>query len=163
MQKKDDKTGKFIKTKGKIARVCVNCGHVDIVFPYYAGRKFCSTKCMGEFRVKNKLLIGENHPNWNGGRSVQRGYVVLSGYRGHPMATSRGHIREHRLVMAAHIGRYLSKNEDVHHINGNKLDSRIENLELLSHSDHISKDNAQKGKKYWGVNAHLHNRNTPRS
>lgn len=45
-----------------------------------------------------------------------------------------GHEFQHRKVMEEHLGRSLLKGETVHHINGDRKDNRIENLELWSTS-----------------------------
>lgn len=46
------------------------------------------------------------------------------------------YIGEHRYVMQRHLGRKLTTNEEVHHINYIKTDNRIENLQVMSKSEH---------------------------
>ena len=54
----------------------------------------------------------------------------------HPNATKSGYVAEHRAVVEKILGRYLKKKEVIHHINGNKHDNRLENLEVMTVSEH---------------------------
>jgi len=56
---------------------------------------------------------------------------------GHPTANPEGYVTEHKVVMEKAIGRYLTTEENVHHINMRKHDNVIGNLALVSSSrDH---------------------------
>ncbi len=66
----------------------------------------------------------------------EHGYIkVCVGYN-HPH-NSKGYVGAHRLVLEAHLGRYLETTEVVHHINEVKTDNRLENLYLCSQEEHV--------------------------
>jgi HNH endonuclease len=95
--------------KGRIL-ICPVCGKsVYLVRSRLArGQKWCSWECSGEAR--------------------KTGHINSNGYK--VITVSGQSVLEHRHVMSAHLGRLLTKDESIHHRNGERADNRIENLEL---------------------------------
>ena len=79
---------------------------------------------------KMPQISGENSVHYKGGRTYRKDGYVLILMPGHPSATrkGKGYIFEHRYVCEAILGRFLDKEETIHHINEVKDDNRPENL-----------------------------------
>ena len=109
---------------------------------YYLKTKHPCEECGSPVNSRARLCLSCAHLKerascWRGGTHVSRGYRYILAQT-HPYATKLGYVYEHRLVMEAHLGRTLLPSEIVHHINGDTLDNRIENLMLFSgQGDHM--------------------------
>lgn len=117
---------------------CLICKKDFKTFPSRIG-KYCSYACNN---VKKPGTFKKGH-KWvgklrsNGRHKQSNGYIALY-VPSHPFRTVRNAVSEHRLVMEKKIGRYLHKDEVIHHINGIRNDNRIENLMLFSsQSEHV--------------------------
>lgn len=85
--------------------------------------------------VERRYATGERHGLWKGYRRIDRtsGYAWLKLSPDDPliaMCNSGGWMLEHRYVMARAIGRPLASHETVHHIDGDKSNNALENLQL---------------------------------
>ena len=97
-----------------------------------------TSNCMSCFKKTKMYSVGSNHNGWKGGRHYDPlGYVLVWIGKDDFFFPMAGHaprancIKEHRLVMARHLGRCLASWEVVHHKNGIRNDNRLDNLQLL--------------------------------
>ena len=139
------------KIKDKIEIICRHCGIKFYTYPSHEERRvFCSRDCKNLSITKN--LSGEKSFQWKGGIKHSRGYVLKSTPL-HPFADNGGYIPEHRLVMESWLREnrpdspyliklgdnlYLSPDYIVHHKNRILEDNRIENLQAMTISEHMS-------------------------
>lgn len=107
-----------------------------------SARKLCKTHYNRWHRHGDPCIVrrgGSQDTKWTGGKYTNRaGYVEVWVSPNDPLRVmarkGKPYVLEHRLIMARHIGRPLTRNETIHHINGNRADNRIENLQLRSGS-----------------------------
>lgn len=87
-----------------------------------------------------------NNPRYKGGKYKNKsGYILIlnpdrfkeSEILRMDKPKNAGYILEHRYLIEKHLGRKLTKNESVHHINGIKDDNRLENLIIVINKMHF--------------------------
>lgn len=122
-------------TKEAVVNTCPVCGKERRLKPSQAHVKHCSRDCQTLGRIKRPT--GEMY----NGRPIK---LDDQGYRmvwepSHPNKSLKGWQYEHRLVAETALGRYLTSEEQVDHINEIKGDNRPENLQVLSVADHSKK------------------------
>lgn len=79
-------------------------------------------------------------------KAHNKGYVLVYVPK-HPNAHLDGYVMFHTVLMERAIGRYLTDNEVVHHINHNRKDNRLENLMLMDKREHMSMHAKERHKK----------------
>ena len=134
---------------------CVVCSRDMYVRPSAmnksAGWGFtCSKQCGVINRSKHTVgvanhqygLKGDKNASFKGDTKISRFGYVLKFMPNHPRANHAGYVYEHILVMENYLGRPLKtpKNkkewEVCHHIDRNKTNNDISNLQLMTLSEH---------------------------
>lgn len=102
-----------------------------------------------------KTEFKEGQPSWNKGKHIWTGGGTKKGvhvgskspaWKGGITHTAQGYIEEryspykhktqHRLVMEKHLGRKLDRFEIVHHIDFDKTNNSIDNLQVMGIKEH---------------------------
>ena len=87
---------------------------------------------------KEKAPKGENSLLWKGGKTINTDGYILIHKPNHPNKNAGNYIAKHRLVMEKNLGRYLTKEEQIHHLDGDKTNNNIDNLHLFkTNKEHV--------------------------
>jgi len=116
---------------------CLECGKV--YRPKRESAKYCSYACMWKNNGKNQGQKTDHEAWWINPKGYEEGRVWRNG--------KAIRIKRARWIMEQHLDRPLKPNEIVHHKNENKLDNRIENLEIKGHGEHTTDHHKGKRKK----------------
>ena len=83
---------------------------------------------------------GSRHPEWKGGRNLDKHGYVLVWVPLHPNARRpAGVVAEHRLLAEVLLGRYLTPTEVIDHIDGHPRQNHGDNLRMFpSNADHLA-------------------------
>lgn len=130
----------------QVTRICDDCGDEKTV-SYWNAYKKDFHRC---YSCSNKLTNLGKTP-WNKGYKQEPKHIgnIYTHSDGYPMVwvgktnVKDGYMPVHRLTMSDTIGRLVTREEKVHHVNGDKEDFRPDNLYLCKNMAHHRKTHAQ--------------------
>lgn len=130
---------KEYQDKDKLYTAYKELGSLQKVADYFNISKKSILNYMKKYNIPRTKRVKKVKPPdtyHKGYITTWNGYIKVKAPIDHPYKDNKGYIMEHRLVMENFIGRYLERYEEVHHINYNKKDNRLENLQLVTKQEH---------------------------
>lgn len=122
----------------KFFSICNFCNKsFNVIKSHVNKRKYCSQYCFKQTQKggnKGSFKKGIENKRFKG-RLEHKGYIMIHS-PDHPFKDSHNYVKEHRLVMEKNLGRYLKSDEHIHHMNHIRNDNRIENLMIVTRSEH---------------------------
>ena len=85
---------------------------------------------------------------WKIEKIVSKGQYKYAVVKNHPKRTKNGYVLLHRIIMENYLGRLLEDDEIVHHLDYNKLNNKLSNLELMLSIEHVKLHMKDKVRKY---------------
>lgn len=123
-------------------KLCKYCGKEFSVSKTDSFRNYCSRKCRYH-KVYGTLVKINGYLKYK--------LEPTSPY--YSMCNVSGYVLQHRLVMAQSLNRSLLETEIVHHIDGNKLNNNIKNLQITTKNSHSKHHSELVGNKF-GASLH---------
>jgi nicotinic acid phosphoribosyltransferase len=102
-----------------------------------AERFKCNNRTVKNALIRQNVQVRRMGAPSKGGKLHLAGYIYIrpdSDDPFHCMVNSSGYVAQHRYVLAKHLNRALEKHETVHHIDGDRKNNAISNLQLRSSS-----------------------------
>lgn len=132
---------KEYKNPGKLKEVYEKLNSLQKTADYFGVSKKLILNHMKRFNIpRNKRVkadrIKKVDTYHKGYITTWNGYIKVKAPKYYKYKDNKGYIMQHRLVMEQHIGRYLAPDEEVHHIDGDKKNNKIENLLLVPRKEH---------------------------
>ncbi len=114
----------------------------------YEKRRFCSIKCRLEWQkewyIKDNPIkyfdnSGNKNPRWGKFKNNLEGKERKDGYK--RVSYNGKRILKHRFLKELELGRKLMEKEIVHHRDGNNKNNELDNLIIITQSEHCKLHN----------------------